>query len=142
MLKIPLVGYVLRTIGYLPANGKVMSKALEKKESVGVVLDGIAGMYARRQSSTRVLHTQKKVPNPCQTCIPAARTRAVSRRGRRYYHHARITARTPDRFQSDETVEKGWVLQRKAIVAIALKAGVPLVPVYGFGHSSLCNGRV
>ena len=84
VLKIPLVGYVLRTIGYLPANGKAMSKALEKKESVGVVLDGIAGM-----------------------------------------------------FQSDETVEKGWVLQRKAIVAIALKAGVPLVPVYGFGHSSL-----
>lgn len=84
VLKIPLIGYVLRLIGYIPAKGKDMAKALEKKESVGVVLDGIAGM-----------------------------------------------------FQSDEAVEKAWVKQRKAIVAIALKAGVPLVPVYGFGHSAL-----
>mmetsp|Transcript_34529 Transcript_34529/g.111193 ORF Transcript_34529/g.111193 Transcript_34529/m.111193 type:complete len:359 (-) Transcript_34529:234-1310(-) len=84
VLQIPLVGYVLRTIGYIPAKGKEMSKALERRESVGVVLDGIAGM-----------------------------------------------------FQSDERVEKAWVKKRKAIVAIALKAGVPIVPVYGFGHSSL-----
>ena len=73
VLQIPLVGYVLRTIGYIPAKGKEMSKALDRRESVGVVLDGIAGM-----------------------------------------------------FQSDERVEKAWVKKRKAIVAIALKAGVPL----------------
>ena len=71
VLQIPLVGYVLRTIGYIPAKGKEMSKALERRESVGVVLDGIAGM-----------------------------------------------------FQSDERVEKAWVKKRKAIVAIALKAGL------------------
>jgi Diacylglycerol acyltransferase len=33
--------------------------------------------------------------------------------------------------------EIATILQRKGIVKIALKAGVPLVPVYGFGHTSL-----
>merc|ERR1712216_417298 len=40
-------------------------------------------------------------------------------------------------FQQDSRVEKAWLLKRRGIVKIALKAGVPLVPVYGFGHSSL-----
>lgn len=40
-------------------------------------------------------------------------------------------------FQSDASVEKAALSQRKAILAIALKAGVPIVPVYAFGHSSL-----
>lgn len=39
------------------------------------------------------------------------------------------------RFQTDPSVEKAWVMQRKPIVALALKAGVPIVPVYAFGHS-------
>jgi Diacylglycerol acyltransferase len=34
-------------------------------------------------------------------------------------------------------VETAFLKQRKGIVKIALKAGVPIVPVYGFGHTSL-----
>ncbi len=84
VLQLPLVGALLRSLGYLPAKAKAMQKALEKKETVGVILDGVAGM-----------------------------------------------------FQQDPKVEKAYINSRKAIVAVAMKAGVPIVPVYGFGHTQL-----
>ena len=56
-------------------------------ESVGVVLDGIAGMFNDGD------HTQ--------------------------------------------ATERGHVLSRKGIVKVALKAGVPIIPVYAFGATSL-----
>ena len=84
VLKIPLVGPMLRSIGYVEAKGKAISGALSKGDSVGIVLDGIAGM-----------------------------------------------------FQQSDSIEKGYVLQRKAIAALALRANCAIVPVYGFGHTSL-----
>eukprot|EP00322_Chrysochromulina_rotalis_P018503 CAMPEP_0115839044 /NCGR_PEP_ID=MMETSP0287-20121206/6050_1 /TAXON_ID=412157 /ORGANISM="Chrysochromulina rotalis, Strain UIO044" /LENGTH=390 /DNA_ID=CAMNT_0003292607 /DNA_START=8 /DNA_END=1180 /DNA_ORIENTATION=- len=46
VLKLPLVGAGLRAIGYLPAKAKAIEDTLSVKEqSVGVVLDGIAGMF-------------------------------------------------------------------------------------------------
>lgn len=44
VLKIPLVGTVLKSIGMIPAKGKDISAALRDRQSVGVILDGIAGM--------------------------------------------------------------------------------------------------
>jgi 2-acylglycerol O-acyltransferase 2 len=85
VLKLPFVGPILQSLlGFIPAKAPAMLQTLARGESVGVVLDGIAGM-----------------------------------------------------FQPDVREERAWILRRKAIVAIALKAGVPLVPVYGFGHSQL-----
>jgi len=46
VLKIPIIGSGLRAIGYLPAKTRDIEDTLTKKEqSVGVVLDGIAGMF-------------------------------------------------------------------------------------------------
>ena len=73
-----------RALGYVDAKGKAISGALRAGSSIGIILDGIGGM-----------------------------------------------------FQRDASVESGVVMQRKAIAAIALKAGCPIVPVYGFGHTSL-----
>jgi 1-acyl-sn-glycerol-3-phosphate acyltransferase len=85
VLKLPLIGPILKSVlGFIPAKSPTILQTLAQGESVGVVLDGIAGM-----------------------------------------------------FQPDTREERAWVLNRKAIVAIALKAGVPLVPVYSFGHSEL-----
>lgn len=48
VLKIPLVGWALRRVGYIPAKAKAISRTLtERGESVGVILDGIAGARAR-----------------------------------------------------------------------------------------------
>ena len=84
VLKIPLVGYFMKKIGYIPAAQKPILEALTKKEeNVGIILDGIDGMFQ-----------------------PANEEIAV-------------------------------VKKRKGIVKIALKAGVPMVPVFGFGHTAL-----
>mmetsp|Transcript_22256 Transcript_22256/g.53917 ORF Transcript_22256/g.53917 Transcript_22256/m.53917 type:complete len:376 (+) Transcript_22256:27-1154(+) len=40
-------------------------------------------------------------------------------------------------FQNDDEV--AYIKQRKGIIKIALRAGVPIVPVYGFGHTKLYN---
>jgi|EP00900_Chrysochromulina_parva_P000715 1-acyl-sn-glycerol-3-phosphate acyltransferase len=46
VLKIPIVGAGLRAIGYLPAKAHAIEETLTTKDqSVGVVLDGIAGMF-------------------------------------------------------------------------------------------------
>ena len=46
VLKIPIVGAGLRAIGYLPAKAHAIEGTLTTKDqSVGVVLDGIAGMF-------------------------------------------------------------------------------------------------
>ena len=83
ILKIPILQKYMRGIGYIPAKAKSITDTLSKKEeNVGIILDGIAGM-----------------------------------------------------FQSYD--EKAYVKKRKGIVKIALRCGVPLVPVYGFGHTAL-----
>jgi 1-acyl-sn-glycerol-3-phosphate acyltransferase len=75
----------MKGIGYIPAKASNISDTLTKKEeNVGIILDGIAGM-----------------------------------------------------FQSHD--EMAYVKKRKGIVKIALRCGVPLVPVYGFGHTSLVS---
>lgn len=46
LLKIPIVGYYLNAIGYVPAKSKPIVEALTKKNrNVGLVLDGIDGMF-------------------------------------------------------------------------------------------------
>ena len=83
ILKIPILQKYMRLMGYIPAKAKSITDTLSKKEeNVGIILDGIAGM-----------------------------------------------------FQSYD--EKAYVKKRKGIVKIALRCGVPIVPVYGFGHTSL-----
>lgn len=85
VLKIPLVGFFMNKIGYIPASSKPILETLTKKEqNVGIILDGIDGM-----------------------------------------------------FQPVASEEIAVVKKRKGIVKIALRAGVPLVPVFGFGHTSL-----
>jgi 1-acyl-sn-glycerol-3-phosphate acyltransferase len=86
VLKIPIVAFFMRKIGYIPAKSKDILETLTKKEeNVGVVLDGIAGMFQGSKEET------------------------------------------------------AHILARKGIVKIALRAGTPIVPVYGFGHTSLYN---
>ena len=86
VLKIPLVGFFMKKIGYIPASQKpILNTLTEKKQNVGVILDGIDGMFEEHSANVEIAVLKK----------------------------------------------------RKGIVKIALKAGVPLVPVYGFGHSSL-----
>eukprot|EP00804_Cyclotella_cryptica_P011873 CCRYP_004381-RA/>CCRYP_004381-RA protein AED:0.20 eAED:0.20 QI:196/1/1/1/1/1/2/1250/374 len=83
VLKIPILKTYMKRIGYIPAKAKNISDTLTKKEeNVGIILDGIAGM-----------------------------------------------------FQSHDEI--GHVMNRKGIIKIALRSGVPIVPVYGFGHTSL-----
>lgn len=85
LLKIPIVGYYLNAIGYVPAKSTDILEALTKKDrNVGIVLDGIDGM-----------------------------------------------------FHSTRNNEIGAILNRKGICKIALKAGVAIVPIYGFGHTKL-----
>ena len=84
VLKIPLVGLFMKKIGYIPAKTRNIHEALTKREeNVGIILDGIAGM-----------------------------------------------------FQTHTNEETAYVKRRKGIVKIALRAGVPIVPVYAFGHTS------
>lgn len=45
VLKLPVIGYFLKKIGYIEASSASIKKALEKEENVGIVLDGIAGMF-------------------------------------------------------------------------------------------------
>ncbi|KAL7499931.1 hypothetical protein ACHAWT_008065 [Skeletonema menzelii] len=85
VLKLPIVSTFMKHMGYIPAKAKHIVDTLTKKEeNVGVVLDGIAGM-----------------------------------------------------FRSDNDTEIASIKQRKGIIKIALRAGVPIVPTYGFGHTSL-----
>jgi 1-acyl-sn-glycerol-3-phosphate acyltransferase len=86
VLNIPVVNSLLLKMGYIPAKAKDIEETLTKKEhNVGVVLDGIAGMF----------------------------------------------------HSGAATQETAYLKQRKGIVKVALRAGVPLVPVYAFGHSEL-----
>jgi Diacylglycerol acyltransferase len=84
VLKIPVVGYLLRKIGYIPAKApQILDTLTNKQGNVGVILDGIAGM-----------------------------------------------------FQVSNDKELAYLKARKGIVKIALKAGVPIIPVYAFGHTA------
>ena len=83
VLKLPVISYYMRKIGYIEAKAKKILDTLTKKEeNVGIILDGIAGMF---QSHDEIAH----------------------------------------------------IRSRKGIVKIALRAGIPIVPVYGFGHTAM-----
>lgn len=85
VLKIPILKRYMRRIGYIPAKTNNIADTLTKKEeNVGIILDGIAGM-----------------------------------------------------FQSHDEI--GHVKNRKGIIKIALRSGVPIVPVYCFGHTALVS---
>mmetsp|Transcript_6696 Transcript_6696/g.10201 ORF Transcript_6696/g.10201 Transcript_6696/m.10201 type:complete len:383 (-) Transcript_6696:66-1214(-) len=85
LLKLPFISCFLKQIGYIPAKSKYIFDTLSKKgNNVGLVLDGIAGM-----------------------------------------------------FQTQRDEEVATLKARKGIVKIALRAGVPIIPVYGFGHTAL-----
>ena len=85
ILKIPILQKYMKRIGYIPAKAKNITETLTKKEeNVGIILDGIAGM-----------------------------------------------------FQSHD--ELAYLKKRKGIVKIALRCGSPIVPVYGFGHTSMVS---
>jgi len=46
LLNIPIVGYYLNAIGYVPAKSKHILETLTKKDrNIGIVLDGIGGMF-------------------------------------------------------------------------------------------------
>jgi len=45
VLKLPVISYILKKVGYIPAATKDIKKALGQDESVGLILDGIAGMF-------------------------------------------------------------------------------------------------
>eukprot|EP00928_Gymnodinium_smaydae_P029915 TRINITY_DN22391_c0_g2_i1.p1 TRINITY_DN22391_c0_g2~~TRINITY_DN22391_c0_g2_i1.p1 ORF type:complete len:364 (-),score=32.14 TRINITY_DN22391_c0_g2_i1:355-1446(-) len=47
VLKIPVVSYFLKSIGYVEASSAAIKKALSKGQNVGLVLDGIAGMFQK-----------------------------------------------------------------------------------------------
>jgi len=52
LMNIPMVGYYLRAIGYVPAKSKFIMDALTKKDrNVGIVLDGIDGMFQSKQGN-------------------------------------------------------------------------------------------
>jgi len=85
ILQLPIVSFFMKSVGYVPAKAKSITDTLTKKEeNIGIILDGIAGMFQQRQHE-----------------------------------------------------EIAHIRARKGIVKIALRAGVPIVPVYGFGHTSL-----
>jgi 1-acyl-sn-glycerol-3-phosphate acyltransferase len=85
LFKIPIIGYFITKMGYIPAKSQNILETLTKKEeNVGIILDGIAGM-----------------------------------------------------FQAANNEEIAHIKARKGIVKIALRAGAPIVPVYGFGHTKL-----
>jgi 1-acyl-sn-glycerol-3-phosphate acyltransferase len=84
LFKIPLISYFIKKMGYIPAKSQNILETLTKKEeNVGLILDGIAGMF--QAANEEIAH----------------------------------------------------VKARKGIVKIALRAGAPIVPVYGFGHTKL-----
>jgi len=87
LLKLPGVSYYLRAFGYIPAKSKDILKALTQQDrNVGIVLDGIDGMFESNRNDNN---------------------------------------------------EVGTILDRKGICKIALKANAALVPVYGFGHTTI-----
>jgi hypothetical protein len=82
VLSLPLIGFFLKKIGYIPAKSQhILETLMQREESVGVFLDGISGMF-------------------------------------------------------QGGMERAYLKQRKGIVKIALRAGVPIIPVYAFGHTA------
>lgn len=60
VLKLPIISYVLRGVGYIPAASAAIKKALQKEESVSLVLDGIAGMFQKDPSAELCWIKQRK----------------------------------------------------------------------------------
>jgi len=86
VLQLPLIGGLVKNFGTIPAKAKNILDMLGKKgDNVGVVLDGIAGMFQGH----------------------------------------------------DENVQKAHLNDRDTIVSLALESGASIVPLYGFGTTSL-----
>jgi len=47
VLKLPVISYFLKSIGYIPASAATIKKAINNQENVHLVLDGIAGMFQK-----------------------------------------------------------------------------------------------
>jgi len=59
LLKLPVVGHYLRAIGYVPAKSQPILEALTKKDrNVGVVLDGIDGMFRNAGGNVNGVDTE------------------------------------------------------------------------------------
>ena len=87
LFKLPFIRSYLKRAGVMPARAQHIRATLARSENVGVVLDGVAGIFQPR----------------------------------------------------GEKQEAAWLLQRKGIVKLALETGASLVPIYGFGHTSLLS---
>ncbi|CAD7961990.1 unnamed protein product [Amoebophrya sp. A120] len=62
LFKLPFVSALLRSLGYIPANGKKIEKYLELKQSIGIVLDGIKGMfYQSKKRETACIADRKGI---------------------------------------------------------------------------------
>ena len=61
LLKLPLVGYFLRKVGYVPAKSKYIVETLTKKEeNVGIILDGINGMFQTSSKQEKAYLKERK----------------------------------------------------------------------------------
>mmetsp|Transcript_4929 Transcript_4929/g.18487 ORF Transcript_4929/g.18487 Transcript_4929/m.18487 type:complete len:365 (-) Transcript_4929:65-1159(-) len=47
VLKLPVISYVLKKIGYIDASSAAIKRSLNKQENVCIILDGIAGMFQK-----------------------------------------------------------------------------------------------
>ena len=108
VLKLPIISKFMQGMGYIPAKSSEISNALTKKDrNVGIILDGVAGMF---QSRNEVAYVKKR-KGPC----------------------VKLSFFLVDPLSTRRCV---------GIVKIALRAGAPLVPVYGFGHTKLWTAIV
>ena len=61
VLKLPVVGGFMRSVGYIAADKKAIEDTLvHRRESVGVILDGIAGMFHPGSSSEEVAFLRER----------------------------------------------------------------------------------
>ncbi|CAK8990734.1 unnamed protein product, partial [Durusdinium trenchii] len=60
LFKLPLVGHYLQRSGVVPANAKNIRAALARNENVGVVLDGIGGLFQATEGRQEVAYLLKR----------------------------------------------------------------------------------
>lgn len=60
LFKLPFIRSNLKNIGVIPARGKNIRETLGKGESVGVILDGIAGMFQEQDRNAERAYIQRR----------------------------------------------------------------------------------
>jgi len=61
VLKLPLIGWMLKRLGYIPAKAGAMRDVLAKKgENVSVILDGVAGMFQQDEKVEKLWLKERK----------------------------------------------------------------------------------